>query len=80
MCNRTLGWLNHFEQSSALNCFDRSSPVEHEDSIYVIQALKDPNPVLHRCVGDRNRGLINPRKCISRLSCYTTLNILTFAR
>jgi hypothetical protein len=53
---------------------------EHEDPIYVIQALKDPNPVLHRCVGDRNRGLINPRKCISRPSCYTTLNILTFAR
>jgi hypothetical protein len=55
---------------------------EHEDPIYVIQASKDPdpNPVLHRCVGDRNRGLINPGKCRSRPSCYTTLDILTFAR
>jgi hypothetical protein len=53
---------------------------EHEDPIYVIQAPKDPNPVLHRCVGDHNRGLINPRKCRSRPSCYTTLDILTFAR
>jgi hypothetical protein len=50
---------------------------EHEDPIYVIQADKSLNPVLHRYVGDRNRDLINPRKCRSRPSCYTTLVILT---
>jgi hypothetical protein len=35
---------------------------EHQDPIYVARALKDPLPVLHRCEGDRNSGLINPRK------------------
>jgi hypothetical protein len=35
---------------------------EHQDPIYVARALKDPLLVLHRCVGDRNSDLINPRK------------------